>query len=188
MVSTIFYSHFKMENVLFSISFAAFIGALVIKDNKKKSLKPTNAVCVIDASTTQSVSGYVLMTTVEKGLTKFVCYLNGLNPGLHGFHVHEHGDLREKCKSACSHYNPDGNVHGGPTGRRRHKGDLGNITVTSKGDCYSTIYAEVDLSEIIGRMIVIHEDPDDLGLGLDKESQKTGNSGERIACGVIGRI
>ena len=39
---------------------------------------------------------------------------------------------------------------------------------------------------IIGRGLVIHEDPDDLGLGGDKTSLTTGNSGKRIACAVIG--
>jgi Cu-Zn family superoxide dismutase len=46
----------------------------------------------------------------------------------------------------------------------------------------------VDLSgdrSVVGRSIIIHSDKDDLGLGGDAESIKTGNAGERLACGVI---
>ena len=39
---------------------------------------------------------------------------------------------------------------------------------------------------IVGRMIIVHQDRDDLGLGGDEESLKTGNAGKRVACGVIG--
>ena len=39
---------------------------------------------------------------------------------------------------------------------------------------------------IVGRMIIVHQDRDDLGLGGDAESLKTGNAGKRIGCGVIG--
>ena len=41
---------------------------------------------------------------------------------------------------------------------------------------------------IVGRMFVIHKDEDDLGLGNNEESLKTGNAGERIACSIIGLI
>ena len=127
------------------------------------------------------------MSAMTSARTLFECDLTDLPPGLHGFHVHQLGDLREGCKSACSHYNPDGRTHGGPTGTDRHAGDLGNILADAEGRCVSRVIADVCLDDIIGRMLVIHDDEDDLGLGGDDESLKTGNAGTRIACGVIGR-
>lgn len=53
--------------------------------------------------------------------------MSGLKKGLHGFHVHEYGNLIEGCKSAGGHYNPFKLNHGGPADEVRHIGDLGNI-------------------------------------------------------------
>ena len=39
-----------------------------------------------------------------------------LSPGLHGFHIHEKGDLSENCAGAGGHYNPAGMNHGAPGG------------------------------------------------------------------------
>ena len=50
-----------------------------------------------------------------------------MNDGLHGFHIHENGDLTEGCKSAGSHFNPDKKHHGGLETNHSHIGDLGNI-------------------------------------------------------------
>ena len=102
-------------------------------------------------------------------------------------HVHVAGDLREQCASACDHYNPERRAHGGRTGLARHRGDLGNIVADEKGECKDVIDADVGIDEILGRMLVLHAQADDLGLGGDVESRKTGNAGKRIGCGVIGR-
>ena len=68
-------------------------------------------------------------------------------------------------------------------------GDLGNITADKSGTAKFTIEAKrVDLlgdRSVIGRGFVVHSDKDDLGKGGDEESLKTGNAGDRLACGVI---
>ena len=70
-----------------------------------------------------------------------------------------------------------------------HVGDLGNITADDSGTAKFTIEAKrVDLlgdRSVIGRGFVVHSDKDDLGKGGDEESLKTGNAGDRLACGVI---
>lgn len=115
----------------------------------------------------------------------------GLSDGKHGFHIHEYGDLTDGCTSACSHFNPFGKKHGGLNSSERHAGDLGNI-ISKNGVSKGTIFDNVlslnfkSPTCIIGRMIIVHKDEDDLGLGGNEESSKTGNAGERVACGVIG--
>ena len=68
-------------------------------------------------------------------------------------------------------------------------GDLGNITADDAGVAEFTIVApRVDLvgnRSIVGRSVVVHAGVDDLGRGGDAESLKTGNAGDRLACGVI---
>ena len=108
-----------------------------------------------------------------------------------GFHIHEAGDLTDGCMSACAHLNPFNKTHGGPKSKIRHVGDLGNITTDVNGNCKmkfkdTMIKLKGTRCNIIGRAVVIHEKTDDLGMGDDDESLKTGNAGKRIACAVIG--
>ena len=118
--------------------------------------------------------------------------LQGLKKNsLHGFHVHRYGDLTNGCESMCEHFNPFDKTHGCPGMSNRHVGDLGNIQTDSLGNAKYTIFDDhIKLSgtksNIIGRGLIIHEDPDDCGKGLKPESLKTGNAGKRIACAVIG--
>lgn len=122
---------------------------------------------------------------------KITINLKNIKPGLHGFHIHETGNLEEGCTSCCAHFNPTNSTHGGPKDKIRHTGDLGNIKANSKGECKSTFLdSKIKLRgqkfNIIGRSVVIHEKEDDLGRGGDAESLKTGNAGARIGCAVIG--
>ena len=132
------------------------------------------------------ISGQVKFS--RNGSSTFIdVFIKGLSDGKHGFHVHEKGDLTQGCDSACDHYNPTNVLHGDiNTG---HVGDLGNI-VSQGGICKQRLIApRIYLNgprSVIGRMLIIHENEDDLGKGSHAESSTTGNSGPRIACAVIG--
>ena len=147
------------------------------------------------------VSGVVYFADGGSGVA-ISYHVKGLTDGKHGFHIHEYGDLTDGCTSACAHFNPDNTTHGSLTSKVRHMGDLGNIVSksgVSKGELYLP-KARLDSSKygILGRMIIVHADEDDLGLGgldaqgrvidqkVHAESLKTGNAGKRVACGVIG--
>jgi superoxide dismutase, Cu-Zn family len=118
-------------------------------------------------------------------------YIKGVNikNGLHGFHVHNGGDLSDGCISLGPHYNPTNKNHGDLNDPNAHKGDLGNIYFNEDNICEMSILSnQLCLYELLGRSLVIHTNVDDLGLGGNAESLKTGNSGARICCGVIGLI
>ena len=144
------------------------------------------ALCELEQS--ETVKGTILLRQLKQGTgTVIVGRITGLEPGEHGFHIHEFGDLTNGCESAGGHYNPDDVDHGDID--NGHIGDLGNVTANTDGVADFTIIAKrVDLigeRSVVGRAIVIHSDVDDLGKGGDAESLKTGNAGERLACGVI---
>lgn len=105
--------------------------------------------------------------------------------GEFGFHVHEKGDCSSAdFMSAGGHFNPGGKPHAHHGKPERHAGDLKNLTANSEG---SAIYVfETKLltvskgpNSVVGRAVVIHANPDDY------TSQPAGNSGPRIACGLI---
>lgn len=116
----------------------------------------------------------------------------------HAVHIHEWGDLTKGCDSLGPHYNPHQTTHGSifVPEHPRHAGDLiNNLTFDARGmfqfeydDNMLTLFGT---DSIYGRSVVIHADPDDLGLGKGKkraESLKTGNAGKRIACAIIAKI
>lgn len=130
---------------------------------------------------------------IPKNKKLIIKYLiKGLKDGLHGFHIHKYGDMTDGCTSGCEHFDPTHSQHhGGPHSSIRHAGDLGNILshngIATGSITVNGISVNPTLNNsIIGRMIVIHKDPDDLGKGNTIESSTTGSAGERIACAVIG--
>ena len=153
--------------------------------------KPIKAIAVF----TENIKGTVIFTeiiTESTNLVRIDVNISGLKPNsLHGFHVHEAGDLTDKCMSMCSHFNPFNKTHGGPDSVHRHVGDLGNLQTNKKGEAKYSYYDELIKlrgfkCNIIGRGLIIHEDEDDCGQGTNDESLKTGNAGKRIACAIIG--
>lgn len=70
-------------------------------------------------------------------------------------------------------------------------GDLGNVEADSNGVASvnlsdALISLQPGVNNIVGRSLVVHADPDDLGQGGHELSKTTGNAGGRLACGVIG--
>jgi Cu-Zn family superoxide dismutase len=156
------------------------------------SIMANKEVCAI-AVFTGTIKGTVkFREDFANNMVKIDLNISGLIPNsLHGFHVHEAGDLTDKCTSMCAHFNPYGTTHGCPGMAKRHVGDLGNIRTNSKGEAKYTFYDDLiklrgTKCNILGRGLIVHEDEDDCGQGGDAESLKTGNAGKRIACAVIG--
>lgn len=118
--------------------------------------------------------------------------LKGFEPNtIHGFHVHEYGDLSKGCESMCNHFNPFGQIHGSREDEQRHVGDLGNIIADSNGIAnYNFIDYIIklrgDIANIIGRGLIVHANPDDCGKGTNSSSKINGNAGKRIGCAIIG--
>jgi Cu-Zn family superoxide dismutase len=154
------------------------------------SKQPIKAIAVFD---TKKIKGIVYFTEdLESNTVVLDIHVEGLRKnGLHGFHVHECGDLSEQCESMCAHFNPYNKNHGCPGANERHVGDLGNLIANQNGIAhYQRIDNMIKLrgskANIIGRGLIIHDDEDDCGLGGSPLSLTTGNSGKRIACAIIG--
>ena len=111
--------------------------------------------------------------------------ISGLEPGKHGFHVHEFGDCSAAdFTSAGSHFNPTNDPHAAPSEAKRHVGDMGNVEAKADGtaavDYMDPKLAFTGAKSILGRGVIVHAKADDL------KTQPTGDAGGRLACGVIG--
>lgn len=139
---------------------------------------------------TGAASGTVTFHQVDDGEVHYEVSLTGLTPGLHGFHVHEKGDLSGGCATMGGHFNPDQRQHGGPNDSERHVGDLGNVRADENGRVQLSgsdgIISLHGRYSIIGRGVVVHSGEDDLGKGGQPDSLTTGHAGDRVGCGVVG--
>lgn len=132
-----------------------------------------------------AVQGTVTFTLEGKNML-VTARVSGLSPGSHGFHIHQRGVCRPPdFASAGDHFNPEGHPHGAP-GEKTHAGDLGNLKVGADGTAvYSATLSADRVSlepgprSLLDRAVVVHEKRDDL------QTQPTGGSGARVACGVI---
>ncbi|HUQ11359.1 MAG TPA: superoxide dismutase family protein [Steroidobacteraceae bacterium] len=135
------------------------------------------------------VTGSLTIAPMGEGV-HFTGTLQGLPPnGEFGFHVHEKGDCSAPdASSAGAHLNPAGVDHGNPHEGAHHAGDMLNAKSDAQGT--AQINAHVDglsignggATDVIGKAVVVHEKADDY------KTQPSGNSGARIACGVINAV
>ena len=112
--------------------------------------------------------------------------VRGLKPGAeHGFHIHEKGDCSSgDGMSAGGHFNPLTKPHGNPGTGDHHAGDMPMLEADPSGNAKLNVLLEPmtlggGAADIVGKAVIIHKDPDDY------KTQPTGNSGARVACGVI---
>jgi superoxide dismutase, Cu-Zn family len=122
----------------------------------------------------------------ESDKVRVIVFAQGLKPGAeHGFHIHEAGDCSSgDGMSTKGHFDPHGKPHGQPSTAERHAGDLPALKAGKDGRAKLDVTMDIITlrpgpASIIGRGLIIHAEPDDY------KTQPTGNTGARLACGVI---
>ena len=120
---------------------------------------------------------------------RIVLDVAGLAAGDHAVHIHDVGRCEPPAfESAGLHFNPTKAEHGTANPRGPHAGDLPDVTVDTERKGHMEVTAKLvtldkkvpaSLLDADGSAIVIHERAD------DKRTDPSGNSGARIACGVI---
>lgn len=130
-------------------------------------------------------------TLVQRGdVVELTVEASGLEPGPHGIHFHEVG----RCEApgfttAGGHFNPQGKAHGLDSPAGAHAGDLPNLGVDASGNANAAVLTEritldegqLSVFDADGTAIVIHAAAD------DQMTDPAGNSGARVACGVLTR-
>lgn len=126
-----------------------------------------------------SVQGGTKVTAEFWGLPDYQPGVENTSPiGPHGFHVHENGscevgDINNPFQAAGGHWNPDNQPHG------NHAGDF-PVLFSNSGYAKMCFFTNrFKPTDVIGKSIIIHQNPDDY------RSQPAGNAGKRLACGII---
>ncbi len=164
---------------------AALTAVVVLAACTGSAPKPPRATAVLEARSGSSVTGKIELTEI-RGEVRARVELDGLAPNSeHGFHIHDKGDCSAPDgSSAGGHYNPNGAAHGRAGIPPHHAGDLPSLSADARGQVRADVLLDgVTLAagptSIIGRSLVVHRDRDDFA------TQPAGNSGPRVACGVI---
>jgi len=113
--------------------------------------------------------------------------ISGQKPGPHGIHLHQVGACdAPDFASAKGHLNPAGKQHGADNPAGMHMGDMPNLMIAAGGTASTVIPLAAGLDpetlfDADGTAIVVHAGPDDY------RTDPSGNSGARLACGVLSR-
>lgn len=147
--------------------------------------QPTLEATMQTVDVSQAHLGKIYLRPANGGVQVFG-KLSGLNPGsTYAIHIHENGSCDDKAQAAGGHFNPYGKMHGNPNTPNSHAGDLPNITADASGVAAINFLrkdisaAKQGVNSVYNRSVVVHAAADDY------RSQPSGNSGDRMACGVI---
>ncbi|EAZ86306.1 MULTISPECIES: superoxide dismutase family protein [Bacteria] len=177
---------------LISLSLLVLVGGCSFFDKKEEKVQvnassPLTATAKVIGANNESY-GNAYFQEEDNGVMMTLA-LSGLPPGTHGIHIHEVGKCEPpKFESAGAHFNPTKKEHGKLNPNGYHLGDLPNLEVGDDGNVDLNFLAEGltlqkdqpnSLLDSDGSSIVIHESADDY------KTDPAGNSGARIACGVI---
>lgn len=164
---------------------AAVYGAVLLSGCAMMEEKDLTASATLEPRSGSNVRGTVTFTQVGD-LVRVSGTVMEHSKGPKGFHIHDKGDCSAPdAMSAGGHFNPAKSKHGGPYEPEKHAGDLGNLNFGADGAAkFSFVVGDISVSSsrpdgVIGRAVVVHAAADDL------KTDPTGNSGGRVACGVI---
>jgi Cu-Zn family superoxide dismutase len=133
--------------------------------------------------------GTARFTEDATGRVHVTVQVRGVAPGRHGLHLHAVGvcDGSGAFASAAGHYNPGARQHGHHNPQGHHAGDLPNVEVNTAGNGHLTATLEqfslAELADANGTALVLHQNEDDQTTNTGPLGP--GNSGPRIACGVV---
>jgi superoxide dismutase, Cu-Zn family len=127
----------------------------------------------------KNVPGGTMVCAQIRGLPSYEPAQGGKSPiGPHGFHIHQNGncevgDPENPFAAAGGHWNPTDQPHG------NHSGDF-PVLFSNHGYANMCFFTDkFKVADVIGKSVIIHENPDDY------RTQPAGNSGKKMACGVI---
>ena len=189
-----------MRRIAFLFAAAALTALLLVavptaQSDKGKGKRATTTARALLKSADGGGVAKVRLVEQRNGKVAVDVRAAGLEPGFHGFHVHEKGLCEPPdFTSAGGHHKRDAQAHGA------HAGDMPPLLATSDGKARASFVTDAfRVSELVagdGSAVMIHSDRDNLANiptryasganpGPDEETLKTGDSGSRIACGVV---